>query len=25
MLDNRHPYGNMALLVNATKAGVGAS
>ena len=25
MLDNKHPYGNMAVLVNATKPGQGAS
>jgi crotonyl-CoA carboxylase/reductase len=25
MLDNKHPYGNMAVLVNAQKAGLGAS
>jgi len=25
MLDNKHPYGNMAVLVNAPKAGLGAS
>jgi crotonyl-CoA carboxylase/reductase len=25
MLENRHPYGNMAVLVNAPKAGLGAS
>ena len=25
MLDNKHPYGNMAVLVNATRAGLGAS
>jgi hypothetical protein len=24
MLDNKHPYGNMGVLVNATKAGTGA-
>ena len=24
MLDNKHPYGNMAVLVNAPKAGLGA-
>ena len=25
MLDNRHPYGNMAVLVNAPKPGLGAA
>jgi hypothetical protein len=25
MLDNKHPYGNMAVLVNAPKTGLGAS
>jgi crotonyl-CoA carboxylase/reductase len=25
MLENKHPYGNMAVLVNATCAGTGAS
>jgi crotonyl-CoA carboxylase/reductase len=25
MLENKHPYGNMGVLVNATKPGLGAS
>ncbi len=25
MLDNKHPYGNMAVLVNAPKTGLGAA
>jgi len=25
MLENRHPYGNMAVLVNATRPGLGRS
>jgi len=25
MLENKHPYGNMGVLVNAPKAGLGAS
>jgi crotonyl-CoA carboxylase/reductase len=25
MLDNKHPYGNMAVLVNATQEGLGAA
>jgi hypothetical protein len=25
MLENKHPYGNMAVLVNAPKTGLGAA